>query len=54
MAQLRANPSLLNDPDFKAKYHQMMAQEQKYLSWIESATTTLREQEDLRKLTSET
>ena len=54
MAQLRANPSLLNDPDFKAKYHQMMAQEQKYLSRIESATSTLRKQEGLSKLMRET
>lgn len=50
MKEMRANPERLSDPALRAEYHRLMAQEQKYISRIESANDTLRTQEGLGKL----
>lgn len=49
MKEMRANPECLANPEFRAEYQKLMAQEQKYISRIESATDTLRKQEGLTK-----
>lgn len=47
LAELRQDPARLSDPKVKAEFHRLMAQEQKYISRIESANATLRAQEGL-------
>jgi hypothetical protein len=47
LQKYRKNPSLLNNLDEMADWHKFMAQEQKYLSRIESANKTLRKQAGL-------
>jgi hypothetical protein len=47
LAKLRENPMLMDSPHWRAEYHKIMAQEQKYISRIESATAALRAQEGL-------
>ena len=47
MEAVRRDPTKLNDPSVMADYQRLMAQEQKYISRIESANDILRKQEGL-------
>lgn len=47
LAELKSKPGWFSNPSSRAEVHRMMAQQQKYISRIESATTTLRKQFNL-------
>ena len=50
LAQMRKDPRLLSSPNFQAEFQKIMAQEQKYISRIESSNALLRQQRGLSPL----
>ena len=52
LAEMRKDPRLLTSPDFQAEFHKVMAQEQKYISRIESSNALLRQQRGLTPIQS--
>ncbi len=50
LSKIRKDPSILANADEMAEFHRLMAQEQKYVSRIESANELLRKQEGLPPL----
>jgi len=48
LEMFRKNPSLMRNPHQRAEFHRLMAQEQKYITRIESANAKLRKQAGLK------